>query len=369
MVPATLIVVPCHDEARYLPDLIVALHTQLPAWPHWRAVLVDDASTDATPHLVDQAATHPQIVAHHVQLRSPGGARSAGVALATEPPHHAEPACAPACAPASSGQLPRWIITTDADVSLPGDWVARWAEALARAEPDEAVGALNGEEDQHHLLAPFPRASRLSAAFGTVAARAEALVGVTNLNGVNHAVRLEAYHCCGPYLQPTAPGPYGPQHLAGEDWDLGIRLRLAGYRIDPVAVAVADRGRRLLADLRAYLDGSAYEGPFRRVVGQQAPVDLGAEEVRALWSASQQRALRHFYAKPLLAQPALLEGPIGLRPETVARLRAWIERWPAPTFAESRNGFLYGRLGRFTDAFAEELLAELGLNEPAPEDL
>ncbi len=349
--PAAVVVIPCHNEADYLQPVITALGAQLPELPHWRTVLVEDSSNDDTARLVDAAAAHPQLRAHHVRLGSPGAARSAGIALATG--HVAGPPI-------------EWVITTDADVTLPADWLSRWATALEAAQPDEAIGALNGEEDQAHLLAPFPRAAQLSDAFGAVAGRAEELLGVTNLNGVNHAVRLRAYQTCGPYLQPQAPGPHGMEQLAGEDWDLGLRLRLAGYRIDPVAIRVADRGRRLLADLVAYLDGSAYEGPFRRVLASGPATDLTAEQLRSLWPGAQRRALLHFYAKPLLAQPDLLRGDIGLSAPTVARLQTWMARWPSPTFSESRNGFLYGRLAHFTDTFAALLLSELGLSSSPP---
>ena len=208
---------------------------------------------------------------------------------------------------------------------------------------------------------PFPNARRVSARFGQVVVRSEDLLGPTNLNGVNHAVRLEAYETAGPYLQPTAPGPDGPVVLAGEDWDLGVRLRLAGYRIAGADVTVADRGRRLLADLQAYLGGTAYEGPFRRVEAAADPEDLDDDVAEVLLAGAARRALLHFYLKPVLACPALLAGEVGLSPSTVAAVRAWMDRWPGPAFVESRNGFIYGRLVRFADAFTDTVLDELGL--------
>lgn len=350
--PAVAIIVPCHDEEAFVGELLGRLIDQLPSRPGWRAILVDDRSVDATGAILDRAAArHPELlVVHHGHYGSPGGARSAAVAIAE---HTAERAGAP---------RPQWVLTTDVDVVLPDSWLADWAAALAAVHDDETVGAVNGEEAQEHLLEPFPRARQLSGRFGEVVVRSEALVGVTNLNGVNHAVRRSAYETCGPYLQPTAPGPDGPVVLAGEDWDLGVRLRRAGYRIATADVVVADRGRRLLADLRAYLGGTAYEGAFTRVGATAAATDLTEAELDALWSGTARRALLHFYFKPLLAVPSLLEGEVGLSPATVDAMRAWMARWPAPTFAESRNGFLYGRLPRFVDAFVGPVLDELGLS-------
>lgn len=350
--PAVAIIVPCHDEEAFVGELLDRLVAQLPARPGWRAILVDDRSGDATGAILDRAAAaHPDlIVVHHGHYGSPGGARSAAVALAD---HAAERAGEP---------RPQWVLTTDVDVELPATWLADWAAVLAAVHDDETVGAVNGEEAQEHLLDPFPRARYLSGRFGEVVVRSESLVGVTNLNGVNHAVRRSAYETCGPYLQPTTPGPDGPVVLAGEDWDLGVRLRQAGYRIASAEIVVADRGRRLLADLRAYLGGTAYEGAFARVQATAPATDLTTAELDALLAGTARRALLHFYFKPLLAVPSLLDGDVGLSPVTVDAMRAWIARWPAPTFAESRNGFLYGRLPRFVDAFVGPVLDELGLS-------
>jgi len=348
--PSVVVVVPCHDEAAFLPDLLDALLPQVASQPGWQAVLVDDGSSDGTGAILDRAAERSGVLrVLHGRHGSPGGARSAAVALASTDHRH----------------RPGWVLTTDVDVVLPADWVPAWAAVLASVDGDESVGAVNGEEDQSLLLAPFPNARRVSERFGQVVVRSEELLGPTNLNGVNHAVRLTAYDTCGPYLQPTTAGPDGPVVLAGEDWDLGVRLRLAGYRIAAADVTVADRGRRLLADLRAYLDGTAYEGPFRRVEraeGSGDPVDLGPAEADALLPGAARRALLHFFLKPLLAVPALLDGDVGLTPATVAAMRAWMSRWPGPGFAESRHGFVYGRLPRFADAFAAAVLGELGLD-------
>ncbi|MCC6435529.1 MAG: glycosyltransferase family 2 protein [Acidimicrobiales bacterium] len=348
LVPATAVIVPCRDEAAYLPDLLAALVAQVADQPGWRLILVDDSSTDATGAMIDEAAdAHPEIVlAHHGDFGSPGAARSAAAAIALGA--HDRPA-------------PRWLLTTDVDVQLPHDWIASWAATLCDVHGDERVGAVNGQEQQDHLLEPFPNAQALSARFGAVVERSEELVGPTNLNGVNHAVRTEAYVTCGPYRQPMGEGPDGPVVLAGEDWDLGVRLRLAGYRIAPAEVAVADRGRRLLADIVAYLGGTAYEGAFGRVEGGGPAVDVSDAQLAGLLPGTARRALLHFYAKPLLAVPRLLDGPVGLQPGTVEEMRAWMAAWPSPSFTESRNGFLYGRLPRFVDAFAATVLDQLDL--------
>lgn len=346
VVPNTAVIVPCRDEAELLGDLLDALVPQVAAQPGWRLVLVDDSSTDATGALLDDAAHgRPDVVTvRHGRWGSPGGARSAAVAIARH-----------------GHDVPDWTLTTDVDVTLPHDWISVWAATLADVDADPSVGAVNGEEAQAHLLEPFPVAARLSAAFGAVVGRAEPLVGITNLNGVNHAVRSTAYDTAGPYRQPTEPGPDGPIVLAGEDWDLGVRLRLAGYRITGTEAEVADRGRRLLGDLAAYLGGTAYEGEFRRLDPGPAATDLTEAQAAAMLPGTVRRALRHFYLKPLLALPDLLDGDVGLGSATVEAMRSWVRRWPEPTFTASRNGFLNGRLVRFADEFGDTVLHELGL--------
>ncbi len=254
-----------------------------------------------------------------------------------------------------------WILTTDADVEVAPSWCSDWQAAFSAAAADAGIGAINGLEDQEHLFARFPNAAAVSSAFGRGIVSSEERVGVTNLNGVNHAVRTSAYLAAGPYLQPTAPGPTGPENLAGEDWDLGLRLRLSGYRIVETNATVIDRGRRFLADVHAYVSGEAYEGAFLRLAPSAGPADIPAAQVEALTRSALARSVRHFFLKPVLAGATPLDASTGLSPSTIDAMRTWIERWPSPTFYESRNGFIFGRLERFADEFTNRVLAEFGL--------
>lgn len=345
--PSVVVILPCHDEEATLPSLLGSLLPQLAGRPGWRLVAVDDASTDATGTVLDQAAARSggAMTVIHADFGSPGDARAAAAASVTVLGHGA----------------PDWLLTTDCDVELPADWVSGWQATFAERHADPSIGAINGGEEQAHLFTGLPNARRASAAFGVAAMRSEAAVGVVNLNGVNHAVRTEAYLTAGPYEQPTLVGPTGRVNLAGEDWDLGVRLRLAGYEIAESPVAVKDLGRRLLADVHAYLTGEAYEGAFRRVHASAPPVDLDPALIGPISDATVDRVLVHFFFKIVLACPRLLDRPLGLDDATVAAMRAWIARWPEPTFAASRHGFVYGRLPRFAAAFTPAVRTELGL--------
>ncbi|HRE01731.1 MAG TPA: hypothetical protein PLV68_10555, partial [Ilumatobacteraceae bacterium] len=263
------------------------------------------------------------------------------------------------------GTHPDWLLTLDCDVEVPTGFVDGWATAIAAVDADATIGALNGGEEQRHLFSGLPNAQAASSAFGRAANAAEAVVGIVNLNGVNHAVRTAGYLTAGPYVQPTVPGPGGTTNLAGSDWDLGVRIRLAGYEIGESPVTVRDRGRRLMADLFAYLSGTAYEGEFARVHATGEPVDIDGALVPALADAAIDRALFHFFFKIVLADPSQLDRDLGLAPDTVVAMRTWIERWPWPGFADSRNGFVYGRLPRFTAAFVADVRHQFGLDATA----
>ncbi len=342
-VPNVSVVIPCHNEVGYIDRLLSQL---LPAVaPYgWQVVAVNDASSDATADVLAAASKdNLGLVVIGGHYGSPGAARTVGVATAT------------------MAGSPDWIITLDADVDLADHWATAWKKSLDTLHAYEWVGAVNGVEVQDHIFASFPNAASVSASFGRAVVRSENLIGITNLNGVNHAVRTQAYLTAGPYTQPTADGESGPINLAGEDWDLGVRLRLAGYSVGQTEAAVLDRGRRLLADVHAYVSGEAYEGAFERVAPRRAPADVSANEASTLAEAALDRSLRHFFLKPILAGAVPLDQRTGLRPTTLASMDRWMRRWPAPSFTESRNGFVFGRLARFADAFIAAVRADLGL--------
>jgi cellulose synthase/poly-beta-1,6-N-acetylglucosamine synthase-like glycosyltransferase len=341
------VIVPCCNEEGYIDRLLATLLPQLLTDDRWRVVLVDDASTDATAKLLALAAmTHRSRLSIVTgRFGSPGGARSAGVAAAM----------------ATATLTPEWLVTVDADVEVSVDWLAQWNATFDAVDDDESVGAVNGGERQDHLYTDHPHAKKVSNAFGLGLTTGERLAGITNLNGVNHAVRSIAYLTAGPYLQPTAPGPDGMISLAGEDWDLGVRLRRAGFRIVETHASVIDRGRRFLADVHAYVSGEAYEGAFKRLKPTGGPRDIPEDEVAALVDGAIERSLRHFFLKPILAGAVPLDAVEGLSASTREAMANWMIRWPHPTFEASRNGFIFGRLERFSNTFVATVRSDLHL--------
>ncbi len=83
--PVVTVIVPGFDVAAYAADALDSLRAQTLA--DWVAVLVDDASTDATGEIFDRAAAEdPRFrVVHHHEQRGLGAARNTGIDLVDTP--------------------------------------------------------------------------------------------------------------------------------------------------------------------------------------------------------------------------------------------------------------------------------------------
>ncbi|MFN3948963.1 glycosyltransferase family 2 protein [Microbacterium sp.] len=116
--PVTVIV-PGFDVAEYAEEALDSLRAQ--THPHWTAVLVDDASTDATERIfADTAAADPRFrVARHDRQRGLGAARNTGLELVDTP----------------------YTAFLDADDRLRPDALSRLADTLDRTGSDIVVGA------------------------------------------------------------------------------------------------------------------------------------------------------------------------------------------------------------------------------------
>lgn len=116
--PVTVIV-PGFDVAEYAEEALDSLRAQ--THPHWTAVLVDDASTDATERIfADTAAVDPRFrVARHDRQRGLGAARNTGLELVDTP----------------------YTAFLDADDRLRPDALTRLADTLDRTGSDVVVGA------------------------------------------------------------------------------------------------------------------------------------------------------------------------------------------------------------------------------------
>ena len=83
--PVVTVIVPGYDVAAYAQEAIDSLRAQ--TLTEWRAILVDDASTDTTGTLFDEAAALDSRfeVVHHEEQEGLGAARNSGLDLVDTP--------------------------------------------------------------------------------------------------------------------------------------------------------------------------------------------------------------------------------------------------------------------------------------------
>lgn len=178
------VVIPTHNEERYLGECLEALQRQTYPESGFEVIVVDNASTDATPMIAREFGA---VVVPEPRMGI-GRARQRG-------------------AEAAQGEI---IASTDADTIVPPDWLERIALHFER---DEELGAVFG-----------PFRYRDGTAFEkvflwhliTVLMMALHALGMSCFSGTNYAVRREPFWKAGG-CDVSLP--------AGEDVDLSLRLR------------------------------------------------------------------------------------------------------------------------------------------------
>jgi Glycosyltransferase like family 2 len=283
------VVVPARADAGYAAATVEALLRS-----------ADRATVPVSVILVDDGDNGP--------LRSslPSDERLAVVTTREHGPGHARTAGAKAFAEQSralgvaAGEA--WIVSLDADVSIPDDFVGAWVEAIHSSDVDilggPAIFAPVGDE------AALPDDVEAASGFmWSDTGLYEHFVGLVNVGGCNHAVSVEVARANTWYLQPTALVEGTRRIVPGDDWDFGLRARMNGCTTQRVSQpAVTTSVRRIAADPVGFLAGRSYERPFEPIRG--AAVSEGwppAEPWQAVASRGRARLVAHFLAKPLLA--------------------------------------------------------------------
>lgn len=200
---------------------------------------------------------------------------------------------------ANSGSQRFWLITTDADSIVPKDWLAVWTRNISRTESSLLVGNSDFLED----LSSIPIAEVLLHSRMNFIQDLEAKVGVVNSDGFNLAIESDCYQAIGGFTQPRSrTGGV----LAGEDWALGCRARMNGFGVERVSSPkVAVSARRLFSDVLGYLTGESYDGHFGRVELKSDVRDISGEQLFQVINRVFERAIGHFFIKPLLIDPSL----------------------------------------------------------------
>jgi glycosyltransferase involved in cell wall biosynthesis len=185
--PTVTVVVPTHDRRAFLPDVVAALQAQTHG--AFRAVLVDDGSTDGTPGAArDAIGDDARFTVLSTPNRGPAAARNAGWARSTT----------------------EWVAFTDDDcVPQPG-WLAGLLEEAAAEGADVVQGR----------TVPDPGVDRAELPWWSRSQRIESWSD--RYQTCNLLVRAALLRSAGGFDERFPPEGFG------EDTDLGLRLRRAG---------------------------------------------------------------------------------------------------------------------------------------------
>lgn len=240
--PSISVVVPTHDHALFLGDLIAALEMQTCPRADFEVVMVDDASTDGTWDLLRGVVYATPLRLRVVRLdanQGPGTARNTGAAL-------------------SRGDV---LVFTDDDC-IPS---SMWLEALALA-------TAGGSDAVQGRTLPDP------APASTAWPRSVWITGPTPLfESCNLAIRREAFERAGGFGTDRPRIPDRTRRHFGEDAEVGWRIRSAGGRIGYAPGALVHH-RQLPATYADWLDEQRRMALFPRLV-RRIP-GLGREMLR-----------------------------------------------------------------------------------------
>jgi peptidoglycan/xylan/chitin deacetylase (PgdA/CDA1 family) len=285
------VIIPAHNAAGTLGETLASLQSQ--TFLHWEAIVVDDASTDATSEVTRTvAAADPRVRVIAGPGNGPGAARNEGIAHASAD----------------------WLLFLDADDLIEPEHLERMAAAL---ESEDLDGALCGWV----RLAPDGRRGP------------EQLPADGDLFPLLACYCAPAIHSCVVRRSLVEEvGGFDPSLRTCEDWDLWQRLARAGahfarlpevlalYRMLPESAS--HDPRRLLEDGLRVIDRGHAEDPrvprpaAAWAAGQPTVGLPGARLQFATWVAGIALG-RGEDARPLLDMVAQDRDP-GLAPSTVA---------------------------------------------------
>ena len=184
--PLVSVVIPCHDDGKYLDDSIRSVFEQ--TMDSFEVIVVDDGSTDAgTVTVIDELPwTRTRVIRQ--ENRGLSAARNAGMSVARG----------------------SYVVPLDADDQLEPEYLERMVEAL-EADPDAAFAACRARlfEDIDTVWIPRPYNPYQLVLSNSI-------VGCVLL-------RRDAYLAVGGYDETMRHG--------NEDWDLWLRLLEAGWGV------------------------------------------------------------------------------------------------------------------------------------------
>jgi glycosyltransferase involved in cell wall biosynthesis len=202
-----VVVVPAHNELAHLPACLRALATAAVCLPvPVLTVVVLDATDDGSDRLVEDFG--PDIHFVTVDAGNVGAARAAGF-------EYARPLC-DSVAPSRT-----WYATTDADSSVPADWLLR----MTASDADMVLGLVRVPTWRHYPAEVARRYLHMYRSNGQ---------GHNHIHGANMGFRADVYWRVGGFRALET----------GEDVELVERFKAAGARIHrdaTLSVATSDR--------------------------------------------------------------------------------------------------------------------------------
>jgi len=283
------VVIPAHNDLATLPEAVASVRRQ--SQPVAACVVVSDSSDDGTGAWL---AGQPDLTWRQVDLRSPAGARNAGLSLVTTP----------------------YVAFLDADDVWHPDRVALASRQVA-ARPDGVVWACGWRREGRPLdaLAAGPMAMRR--------VDRHALLSLNRFQTSCVVARRGAL---------AAAGGFDPGRDGAEDWDLWLRLAAMGtiWLTDVRMVTYRSGRERVSHDaLRVYRQGLAM------LEGQGADAVTLAWHHRRFAYALRRRGLGTEAAGARAAARAMGAVPAGV---AEARLAAFLVRRGVRRLSDARTG-------------------------------
>ncbi len=255
------LVIPCRDEEAVVTATLAGLRQSSPQAHLW---VVDDDSEDATRALVLAAAEHDRRI-HLVQRRRPEARIGKGAAL------NAAYRQISAWLPADTDRTRVVVGVVDADGQLGAGTLAQVCNEQALGRPDTGAVQIGVRMRNADDLRPLPGRGRLANAVARLLVRMQDIefqannagmqllrqrTGSVGLGGNGQFVRLSALDT----LAGDRARPW-PERALLEDYESGLELRLAGYRLTHVHEAhVSQEGlvsvRRFLTQRTRWAQGN-----------------------------------------------------------------------------------------------------------------
>lgn len=213
------VVVPAYNEEKEIARCLASLARQQTS-QEFEVVLVNNASTDTTQEVAKKFSKKLPLTIIFESQKGRGAARAAGFKSAR-------------------GEI---ILSTDADTSVPSDWVEQMVKGLVQSGAVAVAGSMTVGGCGKIATATFNFVQPLTARLYRV------LFGHYWLGGYNFAIYKEVYQ---------RSGGFDPNLNAMEDTDLGFRVKKIGriHFLPKVMVNFSGRrfDNRLIAGLIDYL--------------------------------------------------------------------------------------------------------------------